>query len=77
MQLITNLWILISSVLPVVSGAPPFERNSAPVCYSDRHMSARNGDKAQFGTRRKRKLARRERAQELKKELQAGRSPAR
>ncbi|HEX8985846.1 MAG TPA: hypothetical protein VF767_10450 [Bryobacteraceae bacterium] len=40
-------------------------------------MSARNGDKAQFGTRRKRKLARRERAQELKKELQAGRSPAR
>jgi hypothetical protein len=34
-------------------------------------MSVRNGDKAQFGSRRKRKLARRERSREVKKELLA------
>jgi hypothetical protein len=35
-------------------------------------MSARNGDKARFGTMRKRKILRRKRSQELRKALTAG-----
>ncbi len=40
-------------------------------------MSARNGDKARFGAQRKRKLRKRQRAAEIKKEIEAGRTPAR